>query len=205
MINLTWHGHACFELNFSAGSIVFDPYAENYLPGLKMPRLTADAVISSHKHGDHYAPDMVSLTGNEPDITLTQIPCFHDEVHGKKRGDNLISVVEADGLRICHMGDIGHELSDEQIALMGDIDVLMIPVGGVYTVDAATAKAICEKIKPRVIVPMHFKGEGRGLQNVAPVGDFLSLFPNEDVFFLDNSTVSIDELIKHKVAVFPWP
>lgn len=205
MINLTWHGHACFELDSSAGHIVFDPYEENYLPGLKMPRLTADAVINSHKHGDHYAPDMVALTGNEPDVTLKQIPCFHDEVQGKKRGDNLISVVETDGLRFCHMGDIGHGLSEEQIELIGDVDVLMIPVGGFYTVDAAAAKTICEKINPRVIVPMHFKGDGKGLQNVASVDAFLSLFPEADVFFLDSRTVSVDELIKHKIAVFPWP
>ncbi len=205
MINLTWHGHACFEICSDCGKIVFDPYEDGYLPGLKLPKLTADTVVSSHRHGDHYAPDAVVLTGNEPDVTLTQIPCFHDEVMGKKRGDNLISVVEVEGRRICHMGDIGHELSDEQLALIGNIDVLMIPVGGVYTVDAEAAKALCEKINPKAIVPMHYKGEGKGLQNVAPIDDFLSLFLEEDVCFLDNSTVSVDELIKHKIAVFPWP
>lgn len=205
MINLTWHGHACFELDSSTGRIVFDPYEENYLPGLKMPHLTADAVINSHKHGDHYAPDMVSLTGNEPNVTLKQIPCFHDEVQGKKRGDNLISVVETDGLRFCHMGDIGHGLSEEQIELIGDVDVLMIPVGGFYTVDAAAAKTICENINPHVIVPMHFKGDGKGLQNVATVDAFLSRFPEEDVFFLQSGTAPVDELIKHKIVLFPWP
>ena len=205
MLNVTWHGHACFELNSDAGRIVFDPYEENYLPGLKMPHLTADAVISSHRHGDHYAPDMVALTGNEPDATVTQIPCFHDEVQGKKRGNNLISVVEIEGRRICHMGDIGHMLSDAQLELMDSIDVLMIPVGGLYTVDAETAKAICEMVKPRVIVPMHFKAEGKGLQNVAPVSDFISLFPEDDVCFLERNTVSIEELLNCKIAVFPWP
>ena len=205
MINLTWHGHACFELCSDSGSLVFDPYAESYLPGLIMPHLNADAVISSHRHGDHYAPDMVSLTGNELNATLTQIPCFHDEVRGKKRGDNLITVAELEGRRICHMGDIGHELSDEQFSLLENIDVLLIPVGGVYTVDAETAKALCERINPRTIVPMHYKGEGKGLQNVAPVDDFLSLFSAENVCFLNSSTVSLDELIKHKIAVFPWP
>ena len=205
MINVTWHGHACFELRSDSGSLVFDPYEGGYLPGLTMPHLTADAVISSHRHGDHYAPDMVSLTGNEPDMTLTQIPCFHDEAMGKKRGDNLITVAELEGRRICHMGDIGHMLSDGQFALLENIDVLLIPVGGFYTVGAETAKAICEKIKPRTVVPMHYKGEGKGLQNVAPVGDFLSLFPEDDVCFLDNNTVSLDELISRKIAVFPWP
>ena len=205
MINLTWHGHACFELRSESGGIVFDPYEEDYITGLKMPHLTADMVISSHKHRDHYAPNMLALTGNEPDITLHQQPCFHDEVQGKKRGENLISVVEIEGKRICHMGDIGHLLSEEQLEGLGRIDVLLIPVGGVYTVDAESAKALCEAIKPAVIVPMHYRGEGKGLQNVAPVSDFLSLYAKEDVCFLNSSTVSVYELIKHKVAVFPWP
>lgn len=205
MINLTWHGHACFELSSDAGCIVFDPYQEGYFPELELPRLTADMVISSHRHGDHYAPDAVALTGNEPDITLRQIPCFHDEVQGRKRGDNLISVVELEGRKICHMGDIGHMLSGDEFELLGDVDVLLIPVGGFYTVDAKTAKAICERIKPRVIVPMHYKGEGKGLQNVAPIDDFLSLFPEEEVTFLDKNTVSLNELLNCKIAVFPWP
>ena len=205
MINLTWHGHACFELSSDAGSIVFDPYTEDYLPGLKMPHLSADILISSHRHGDHYAPDMVALTGNEPDVILQQTPCFHDEEQGKKRGENLISVVELEGKRICHMGDVGHMLNDDQFELIGDVDVLMIPVGGFYTIDAGTAKTICERIKPRVIVPMHYKGEGKGLQNVAPVDDFLALFPKEDIRFLSERSVSIDELLNNKIAVFPWP
>lgn len=205
MINLTWHGHACFELSSDAGCIVFDPYANGYFPELPLLRLTADMVISSHRHGDHYAPEAIALTGNEPDATLRQIPCFHDEVRGRKRGDNLISVVELEGRKICHMGDIGHMLSDEQFEFLGDVDVLLIPVGGFYTVDAKTAKALCERINPSVIVPMHYKGEGKGLQNVAPLDDFLSLFPEEDVTFLDKTTVSLDELLNSKVAVFPWP
>ena len=124
---------------------------------------------------------------------------------GKKRGENLISVVELEGRKICHMGDIGHMLSDEQFALIGDVDVLLIPVGGFYTVDAKTAKTLCERINPKVIVPMHYRGESKGLQNVAPVDDFLSLFPEEDVTFLGKTTVSVDELLNCKIAVFPWP
>lgn len=205
MTKITWHGHACFEISSDKGSIVFDPYEEDYIPGIKMPRLTADMVISSHRHHDHYAPDAVSLTGNELAAVITRIPCFHDEVNGKKRGENLISIVELDGIRICHMGDIGHMLIRGQLDTFGKVDILMIPVGGVYTVDAAAAKELCSAIKPGTVVPMHFKGRGKGLQNIAPVDEFIELFAKEDIWFLDSCSICCEELLKHPVVVFPWP
>ena len=204
MVNITWYGHSCFELKSENCGIVFDPYEENYVRGLKMPHLSADKVISSHLHRDHYAPDMITLTGNEPDAVIVQFPCFHDDAGGRKRGENLVSVVETEGLRICHMGDIGHMLSAEQVAALGKIDVLMLPVGGFFTIDAVTAKALCDAIKPKTIVPMHYKGKGKGLPVIAPVKDFLKLFDEGDVCFLTDHTVSCDELLKHKIAVFPW-
>lgn len=205
MVKITWHGHACFELKTENLSIVFDPYEPNYVPGLKLPSLCADMVISSHRHRDHYAPDAISLTGNEPDVTVIQIPCFHDENEGRLRGENLISVVEVEGLRICHMGDIGHMLSAQQISALSRIDILMLPVGGNYTVDARTAKKLCEAISPVAVIPMHYKGSGKGLQNVAPLDDFIKLFPKDDVFFLESNTASCEELLTHKAAIYPWP
>lgn len=177
-MKLTWYKHACFKLETSEGSVVFDPYQNGYLPGIKLPQLSADLCLSSHRHGDHYAPGAVQLSGRKPAFTVTQISCFHDEVQGKKRGENMISIIEAEGLRVCHMGDIGHQLDDKQLEFMGRIDVLLLPVGGVYTVDARGAKALADSIKPRVIVPMHYKMGSAGLQNVAGVDDFLALYPD---------------------------
>lgn len=205
MLNITWHGHACFELSTEEYNIVFDPYERGYIRGLKLPELRADMVISSHSHRDHYAPDAVALTGNEPDVTLFQFPCFHDEENGKLRGKNLISVVEAEGLRVCHMGDIGHMLSEEQLNALGEVDVLMIPVGGYYTVDSAAAKALCDAIKPKTVIPMHYRNGDKGIKTISPVDDFLALFAKDDVFFLSGNTASCEELLKHKITVFPWP
>lgn len=205
MLSLTWHGHACFELWSNEYKIVFDPYERGYVRGLELPELCADMVISSHRHRDHYAPDAVTLTGNEPDVTVVQIPCFHDDKEGKLRGDNLISVVEAEGLRICHMGDIGHLLSKEQLAALGEIDILMLPVGGFFTVDAKSAKKLCDAIKPKTVIPMHYRSAGKGIDRISPVDDFISLFKKDEAFFLSGTTASSDELLKHKIAVFPWP
>ena len=205
MAEIIWHGHACFEVKTDTCSVVFDPFEENYVRGLKMPHLTADKVISSHLHRDHYAPDMVALTGNEPDMKLTQIPCFHDDAGGRKRGENLISVIEADGIRICHMGDIGHQLSREQLDAIGKVDILLIPVGGLFTVDANAAKKLCDEIMPATVVPMHYKGKGKGLIVIDSVDRFLSHFGKDDVRFLESNSVSCGEILKSKVAVFPWP
>lgn len=200
-MKLTWYGHACFKLETAEGSIVFDPYEKGYLPNLTLPEITADAVVCSHGHGDHSDAAAVTLTGNAPTFRMKQIPCFHDEVMGLKRGKNLITVIEAEGKRIAHFGDLGHELSRAQLKELGSIDIALIPVGGVYTVDASAAKKICEKVMPRVIVPMHYKMGNAGLQNVAEVDDFLALYPESEVLRLGESTRSINE-ISQSVVVF---
>lgn len=193
-MKLTWFGHACFMLETADGSVVFDPYQNGYLPNLTLPEITADAVICSHGHGDHNAENLITLTGKEPTFRLTQIPCFHDEVRGLKRGKNLITVVESEGLRVAHFGDLGHSLSRAQLKEIGHIDVLMMPVGGVYTVDAAQAKKICDELKPKVVVPMHYKTGNSGLQNVAPVDEFLALYDGKDILRLGKSTWNINEI-----------
>ncbi len=200
-MKLTWYGHACFKLETAEGSIVFDPYENGYLPKLALPEISADAVVCSHGHGDHSAADAVTLTGRTPTFKMTQLSCFHDEVRGLKRGKNLITVIEAEGKRIAHFGDLGHELSRAQLKELGSIDVLLIPVGAVYTIDAETAKQVCEKVQPKLIVPMHYRMGNAGLQNVAPVEDFLALYPEAEVLRLGKSSWDISE-IPQSVVVF---
>ncbi|MDO4815578.1 MAG: MBL fold metallo-hydrolase [Bacillota bacterium] len=200
-MKLTWYGHACFKLETAEGSVVFDPYESNYLPNLTLPEICADAVVCSHGHGDHSAAGLVTLTGNTPTFRMTQVACFHDEVMGLKRGKNLITVIEAEGLRVAHFGDLGHELSRAQLRELGSIDIALMPVGGVYTVDARTAKMVCEKLLPSFIVPMHYKTGNAGLQNVAEVDDFLSLYHESKVLRLEGSTWNIGKTPR-SVVVF---
>ena len=157
---LKYYGHACFKLESAAGSVVFDPYVSGYVPSFSLPPLDADLVISSHEHSDHYAPDSVKLSGKEHKFTVEQIETFHDEEGGALRGKNIVSVVNAEGLRIAHLGDLGHELSDTQLEKLGKPDVLMIPVGGFYTIDAVAAKNIVDACSPRLVVPMHYREGG---------------------------------------------
>ena len=191
-MKLTWYGHACFKLEAECGSIVFDPYVPGYVPGLKLPEVTADAVVCSHRHSDHYCPEAVTLTGLKPGFAMRSIYTFHDESMGAKRGNNLMTVVTAEDLTVAHCGDLGHKLSGETLHKLGKIDILMIPVGGVYTLDAKAAKAVCEQIKPTVIVPMHYRCGSAGLQNIASVDGFLSLFDESTITRLTSDTLTIE-------------
>ncbi len=177
-MTITWCGHACFLLESSCGSVVFDPYAPGKVPGWKLPALTADKVVCSHGHADHNWAEGVKLTGRAFSGRLTQIPSFHDDRRGALRGDNLITLVEAEGLRVVHMGDIGCALTAEQIAALGRVDVLMIPVGGHYTVDAAQAREIAEALGAAIVIPMHYRGDGFGYDVISTVEPFLKLAGN---------------------------
>ena len=191
-MTLEWFGHACFKLSGSGGSVVFDPYADGSVPGLILPPLTASAVICSHGHSDHSAADAVRCVGNGFPFPLRQIPCWHDEYKGAKRGDNLISIVSCDGLTVAHMGDIGHLPDGEMLKALTDIDIMLIPVGGVYTLNAAAAFELVRMMSPRAVVPMHYRSDGFGLSNIAPVSDFLRLFNEDEIHRLPGSVWEID-------------
>lgn len=184
-MKITWYGHACFKIETAEGSLVLDPYAPGSVPGLSLPALMADKVLCSHGHSDHNYTEAVTLSGREPALRISRLPCFHDGERGRLRGKNLISVIEAEGLRLAHLGDLGHMLAPSQLAALGRVDVLLVPVGGFYTIDARQAQALCTALRPGIVVPMHYRAGSCGLSNVAPVADFLRL--RSDVVFADSS------------------
>jgi L-ascorbate metabolism protein UlaG (beta-lactamase superfamily) len=166
-MKLRWVGHSCFLITAKSGlSIITDPYhtkqGVNYSPVMEI----ADIVTVSHDHFDHNAvqsvggrPEVVKSSGNKSikGIEFRGIACYHDESSGKQRGENIIFCFSVDGIRICHLGDLGHALNRGQIKEIGEVDVLLVPVGGFYTIDAAVATRVCDDIKPKVVVPMHYK------------------------------------------------
>jgi L-ascorbate metabolism protein UlaG (beta-lactamase superfamily) len=177
-MTITWCGHACFLLESGCGRVVFDPYAPGKVPGWKLPELEAELVLCSHGHRDHDYAEGVKLSGRPFGGTVTRLPSFHDDRGGALRGENTISLVEADGLRVVHMGDIGCMLTDEQIQALGRVDVMLIPVGGHYTVDAAEAWEIVQAVDPAVVIPMHYRGRGFGFPVIGKVEPFLKLAGN---------------------------
>lgn len=166
-MKIKYLAHAAFLITSDAGvRIVTDPYATS--PGIKHGEIkeTADIVTVSHEHGDHNNtgavrgnPKVVRGGGEVKGIKIRAIPAAHDDKGGSQRGKNTIFCFEVDGVNICHAGDLGHTLSEEQVKAIGKVDVLMIPVGGFFTIDAKTATKVGEQLKPRIIIPMHYKTE----------------------------------------------
>ena len=188
-MKLIWHGHSCFTLESSQGTLVFDPYGDGSVPGLPALDLEADQVLCSHGHRDHNAREAVRLTGNTPALTVERLETFHDPEQGALRGPNTIHIVTADGLRLAHLGDLGCMPEQAQLDRLKNLDVLLVPVGGYYTIDAAQAARLADLLKPRIVVPMHYRGEDFGYDVIAPVNDFLVL--RRDVMAYPGNTLEI--------------
>ena len=167
--------------------MVTDPYAESL--GIEMPIVSADAVTVSHHHYDH---DAVKKIGGSPividkegsyelsGVEINSIKSFHDPEGGRLRGENIIFKFSMDGIEVCHLGDIGEECSTELIESLLPVDVLLIPVGGTYTIDAEQAKEYVDRIMPDIVIPMHYREKGKRL-DVDKVDDFCDLFEEEEV------------------------
>ncbi len=166
-MKIKWLGHASFLITSDTGTkIITDPYAPSDRLKYGEIKESADIVTVSHEHGDHN--NVAAVKGNPKtvrgagttevkSIQFKGIPTYHDNAGGKERGNNTIFCFEVDGMRVCHLGDLGHPLNDKQVAEIGKVDVLLTPVGGYYPIDAAGATKASGRIKPRVVVPMHFK------------------------------------------------
>ena len=173
-MQIIWKGHSCFQIISQAVknnqvALVIDPYDEQI--GLRVPKLEADILLITHSHYDHNNKKAVSspMAGQTPfliegpgeyevkGIFFQGVHSWHDEKEGEERGDNTIFVIEAEGLRLCHLGDFGQkELTGEQLEAIGDIDILMIPIGGNYTIDAKGAQKVISQIEPKIVLPMHY-------------------------------------------------
>lgn len=203
-MKLIWHGHACYTLESADGVVVFDPYEPGYVPGLTLPELSADVVLCSHYHRDHGCAEAVKQLKRRTNLIISDLPCCHDDQQGRLRGENRIHIVDAEGKRIVHMGDLGHMLSAGQIEALGEVDVLIIPVGGFYTIDAATAFELSGKIGAKITVPMHYRGEGFGYDVISTVDEYAALADNAE--FSDSNILEIPaELGARRTVVLRCP
>ena len=179
-MNITWLGHSCFILEAEGFRALLDPYSE--VPGLPDIETEADAVYCSHDHFDHAYTEKVRLTsGKTNPFSVTEVRTFHDDKDGALRGTNVIRKFTAGGVSVAHFGDLGHPLSPEQLHELGPCDAILIPVGGFYTIDAATAKAVADAVGAPVIVPMHYRNGPVGFDVLSTLEDFTSLYPAERV------------------------
>lgn len=205
-------GHACFQIRGKRATLITDPYHPSI--GLKLPKISADIITVSHEHDDHNYIEAVNGTARRPkpfvikgpgeyevaDVSIFGISSFHDASKGSKRGKNTIYVIEMDGLKLVHLGDLGHFLNEKQLEEINGVDILFIPVGGVYTLDARQAAEQVKKVQPRIAIPMHFKLAKLTL-DLASVDDFLKELDEEKIQSLDRLVISCDRLPEERETV----
>jgi L-ascorbate metabolism protein UlaG (beta-lactamase superfamily) len=186
-MKIQYLGHSCFKLTESTGtSVVTDPFGN---VGYEMPEVEADAITVSHNHYDHNNigavkghPTILRKEGyfDLGGVEITGIKSYHDTEGGSIRGENVIFKFRMDGLDICHLGDLGEECSAELLELILPVNILLIPVGGKYTIDSEKAKEFVDQLMPEIVIPMHYKTKSLDI-DIEKAQGFLDLFDGEDV------------------------
>ena len=164
-MTISWYGHSCFRIETKGGSVLVDPFKKEV--GLRPPKIKDDVVLITHHHFDHdnvddVNPEAFIIDGpgeyERQGITIRGIQSFHDKSGGKERGLNTIYTIKNEDMSVCHLGDLGQDKLDEaQVEAIGDVDILLVPIGGKYTLDYKEAIEVINQIEPKIIVPMHYK------------------------------------------------
>jgi len=179
-MDIFYLGHSSFKIKGRSAVVITDPF-DPAIVGQKFSKTEADIVTVSHQHPDHNKTDLVlkskmviSEAGEYEvmGVSVIGIQVDHDSKEGKEKGKNNIYILEIDGVRIAHLGDLGHKLNDKIVEQMGDVDILMIPVGGTYTIGPREACEIVKEFEPPYVLPMHFGSDGKD-EKLLPVEDFL--------------------------------
>lgn len=191
---IEYWGHSCFRITAQEHSLVLDPYPAD-MAGYAHAAPSGGAVYCSHEHFDHNCREAVEIVAEEgaTPFSVTAIDTWHDEVQGQKRGVNKVYLIEVEGKRIVHLGDLGHLLTEQQLTAMGRVDALMIPVGGCFTIDGEQAAALCRALQPRVILPMHYREGNLGFEQISEIHPFLSGMAEFPVICCENNSYLLEE------------
>ncbi len=216
-MDIIWHGHACFEVRGQNATIVFDPFGGI---GIPEPKAKADIVLCSHSHADHNNVRPVLKEGGVvlegfvgakkvEDIPVKGVATLHDAAGGSQRGKNSVYIIQLDGLKLCHLGDLGHDLTAEQAKEIGTPDVLFTPVAGGATIGPDIAWSVIAKLDPKIIIPMHYNsglsGASPWLPKVMPISLDEFLRGKKNVERTDGPSLSVkkESLPKEQTIVVP--
>jgi len=226
-LTIRWHGQSFFEVHTSEGTnVVIDPHAIDAFGRVNIP--SADLIICSHRHTDHTRVEVIGNSKDCPiiygvegdqvgkqkwnemkgkkikDVSVSLVGTYHDEVKGLKRGLNSVIILEVDGLRIVHLGDVGHTLTENEIKKIGKVDVLMIPVGGVYTINGSEAKEVVEQLQPsRYILPMHYGTPS--FDDLLPAQEFLEGEKNVEKLKTNELVIDTSKKVDHPTITVLQP
>ena len=197
-MQLTWYGHSCFLLTSESGySILTDPCDQD--TGYELHDIACDTVTISHEHHDHNClaivagkPDILRAPGEyrAGEIPVTGFSSYHDDAKGAHRGENIVFLYQIDDLKVLHLGDLGHMLSDEVIQKIGDVDILLAPIGGVFTINAKTAAELADRLNAKVLIPMHYKTPALHF-NIEGLEPLIAANANRRVHHLNANTASL--------------
>lgn len=206
-MQITYHGHACFKLKGKRGSVVTDPFDDKAL-GVPLSRLSAEIVTVSHQHGDHNAINKVKGTEKRDNpfvidyageyevggISVFGTKTYHDQAQGAERGSNIVFKILIDGLAVCHLGDLNHQLTDEQLKTIGPVDILFLPVGGPHSLMGEDSLKVAQAINPSIVIPMHYADAGYPAGSLfLPLDNFLQVY-GASVEAIDKLNVERDNL-----------
>jgi len=211
MVEVIWHGHACFEIRGKDATVVTDPFTGIGLPD---PVASADVVLCSHSHRDHNNAAAVKkdsgvvlelFVGDKTvnNVHVKGIASFHDDSKGAVRGKNSIYVFNVNDVTFCHLGDLGHDLSEQQVKEIGKIDILFLPVGGFFTIGPEIGEAIYKKLGPKIIIPMHYRTAGlsQTFDRLHTLDDFLKGKANVKKIDARKITLSRETLPKETTII----
>lgn len=215
-MDITYLGHSAFKLRGKDATVVTDPFDKKAV-GFAMSAVSADVITVSHNHPDHNAVAQVSGTARRKEPYIISAPgeyeasgigvfgwgSYHDSFQGKERGKNTIYSIIVDGVRVVHLGDLGEIVTDNQVDGLGEVDVLLLPVGGFYTIDAKQAVAVMEKLSPSIVIPMHYRTpeHNETFAQMAGVEDFLQLMGVAGIETQDKLKVTADSLPEQATVV----
>jgi len=199
-VDITWLGHSCFRIKGNQATVITDPFPPDL--GYTLGKPTADIVTVSHQHPSHC---YIQGIGGEPkvvrgpgeyeisNVLIIGVATCHDAVKGQTRGKNTVYLMEIDGVALCHLGDLGHVLNNDQIEEIGNVDVLLLPVGGVSTINATLAAEVIRQLEPKAVIPMHYRTDSVS-RELDPVGDFLKEMGMENIESRPKLTISKSNL-----------
>jgi len=200
-MEIKYLSHSSFLIKTKDAKLVMDPFDPKFI-GLKFSKQEADIVTISHDHKDHSYTDLIEgepliLTWpgqfEKKGIRIWGFSSFHDKVEGKERGENIMYKLESEGISILHCGDLGMIPSDDQIEEIGDVDVLLVPVGGKYTITAEEAIHLIKKVEPAIVIPMHYGRPEIAVEGLAPLDDFLSKMGGDRIEPLEKLVVKKED------------
>lgn len=204
-MEITYLGHSSFKISGKNGKVVTDPFDPSML-GIKFPKVEADIVTISHHHHDHdqylnVGGNPIVLTGSGEyeikGIKVVGLGSYHDQTNGQDRGKNTVYRLEVDGVSVVHLGDLGHKLDDKQLDILDGVDILMVPVGGFFSLDAKQAAEVISQLEPKIVIPMHYHFTGINENNfgkLAAVDLFIKEVGKENITPVPKLTVSKDKL-----------